>query len=74
MAALFSPRAPSVPADVKEAQERAEVRAEAQERDEAARMASRRRARRTGGLRLLMSPERQEGPQAGTRTTLGPGG
>lgn len=59
---------------IDETQQRAEARAEAQTREEAARMAARGRARRSGGLRLLMSPARQEGPQAGTRTTLGPGG
>lgn len=66
-------RKPSTPAGVTEAQQRAEARADAQTREEAARMAARTRARRTGGLRLLLSPSRQEGPQAGARTTLGPG-
>jgi len=70
----MAPKAPSAPAGVSEAQQRAEARADAQTREETARMAARRRARRTGGLRLLMSPERQEGPQVGTRSTLGPGG
>ena len=73
-AKAMAPSAPSAPAGVSEAQQRAEARADAQTREETARMAARRRARRTGGLRLLMSPQRQEGPQTATRTTLGPGG
>lgn len=51
-------RKPSKPTGVSEVQQRAEARAEAQTREEAARLAARTRARRTGGLRLLMAPGR----------------
>jgi len=68
-----APSAPAPSPQVTAAQERAEARAEAQTREDVSRMAARRRARRTGGLRLLMSPARQEGPQTGMRRTLGPG-
>ena len=57
---------PSTPAGVTEAQQRAEARAEAQTREEAAQIAARNRARRTGGLRLLMAPGR-----LGMNTRLG---
>jgi len=57
---------PSTPAGVTEAQQRAEALAEAQTREEAAQIAARNRARRTGGLRLLMAPGR-----LGTNTRLG---
>lgn len=72
--ALGSTKPKPVPASVTAAQDRAEARAEAQTREEMAQMAARRRVRRTGGLRLLMSPQRQEGQQTAMRTTLGPGG
>ena len=45
-----------------EAQERAEERATAQERTEMRGAQARRRLLRRGGLRLLFSPARQEGP------------
>lgn len=54
----MAPKAPSTPAAVTETQQRAEARAEAQTREEAARLAARRRASRAGGLRLLMAPGR----------------
>ena len=44
------------------AQERAEERATAQERTEMRGAQARRRVLRRGGLRLLFSPARQEGP------------
>ena len=74
-------RAAPAPATVSEAQERAETRAEVQTREEMARLSARRRARKTGGLRLLMSPFRQDmmvvgqdGQTVSSRRTLGPGG
>lgn len=44
------------------AQARAEERATAQERTEMQGAQARRRLRRTGGMRLLFSPARMEGP------------
>jgi len=74
-----STRAAPAPAPVTQAQERAETRAAVQTREEAARLAARRRVRKTGGLRLLMSPQRRvssgiEAQPLGMRSTLGPGG
>ena len=48
--------------EVSEAQQRQEARAEAQEKKEMQGAQRRRRVMRTGGLRLLFSPARQEGP------------
>jgi len=68
MSGLFgSTSAPAESAESKKARERAEQRAEASEQREARAASARTRVRRTGGLRLLMSPERQEGPQAQTK-------
>lgn len=53
------------------AQERAEERASAQERSEMQAAQARRRVRRTGGMRILFSPARQEGPGGGRYTKLG---
>jgi len=59
----------------KEAQERAEERAESQERTEMQRAQARRRLLRRGGLRLLFSAARQEGPgSAATRLSRMLGG
>jgi hypothetical protein len=57
----------------KEAQERAEERAESQERTEMQRAQARRRLLRRGGLRLLFSPARQEGPGMPKTRMLGGG-
>jgi hypothetical protein len=57
----------------KEAQERAEERAESQERTEMRGVQARRRLLRRGGLRLLFSPARQEGPGMPTTRMLGGG-
>lgn len=57
--------------DAQAAQARSEERATAQERAEMQGAQARRRLRRTGGMRLLFSPTRQEGP--GTQTKLGGG-
>jgi hypothetical protein len=48
--------------DAEAAQARSEERATAQERTEMQGAQARRRLRRTGGMRLLFSPARQEGP------------
>jgi hypothetical protein len=48
--------------DAEAAQARAGERATAQERKEMQGVQSRRRLRRTGGMRLLFSPARREGP------------
>lgn len=70
---FMRPRAPQVATpEVTAAQERAEQRAEASERDEMARASARRRTMRTGGLRLLFSPARMGEGQY--RTTLGSSG
>ena len=62
------------PPQVTETQKKQEARAEAQTREEAAQSAARRRVQRTGGIRLLMSPARQEGPnQIAQQSTLGVG-
>ncbi len=55
--------------DAEKAQARSEERATAQERTEMQGAQARRRLRRTGGMRLLFSPERQEG----MKTKLGGG-
>jgi hypothetical protein len=53
---------PAPQPEVSAAQKRQEERAEAQERKEMQGAQRRRRLMRTGGLRLLFSPARQEGP------------
>ena len=61
--------------EVSEAQTRQEQRAEAQERKEMRGTQRRRRLMRTGGLRLLFSPARLEGPGSPAKSkTLGGGG
>jgi len=50
--------------DAEAAQARAGERATAQERTEMQGVQSRRRLRRTGGMRLLFSPARREGPDS----------
>lgn len=55
------------------AQERAEERATTQERTEMQGAQARRRLLRRGGLRLLFSPARQEGPGMPTTRMLGGG-
>ncbi len=60
--------------EVSEAQKRQEERAEAQERREMTGAQRRRRMLRTGGMRLLFSPLRREGPgTSGGTTKLGGG-
>ena len=72
MGFLKPPPPPPPPSpEVTAVQERAEQRAEASERQEMQRASARMRVMRSGGLRLLFSPARQEGA---TRTTLGSSG
>lgn len=59
---------PPVSPEVTAAQDRAEQRAVASEREQATQASARMRLMRTGGLRLLFSPSRQEGASS---TTLG---
>jgi len=59
--------------EVSEAQQRQEARAEAQEKKEMRGLQKRRRLMRTGGLRLLFSPARQEGPGMAPKTKMGGG-
>ena len=60
-------RAPSqAQKDAEAAQERADERATSQERSEKRVLQRRRRLQRVGGMRLLFSPMRQEGPQKNT--------
>jgi len=56
--------------DAEAAQNRAEERATAQERTEMQGAQGRRRLKRSGGMKLLFSPARTEGPQ---QTKLGGG-
>ena len=66
---FMKPPSPPPPSpEVTAVQERAEQRAEASERQEAERASARMRVMRSGGLRLLFSPARQQGT---TQTTLG---
>jgi hypothetical protein len=60
--------------DAEAAQARAGERATAQERTEMQGVQSRRRLRRTGGMRLLFSPARREGPGDLPRSTKLGGG
>ncbi len=55
------------------AQANAQQSAEAQEKSEMQGIQKRRRLRRTGGLRLLFSPYKMEGPNQPTSTLLGGG-
>ena len=64
--------APAAP-QVSEAELRQEARAEAQEKKEMRGLQKRRRLMRTGGLRLLFSPARQEGPGMAPKTKMGGG-
>ena len=59
--------------EVSEVQERQEERAEAQEVKQQQGVQRRRRLRRRGGMRLLFSPLRQEGPGAKGSSKLGGG-
>ena len=81
MSGLFGTRGRPGPAveevrrqeQAREAQERAEERATTQERTEMQGAQARRRLLRRGGLRLLFSPARQEGPGMSATRMLGGG-
>ena len=73
MGGIFSsPKPPAPDPKIAEAQNRAEQRAEAQTQQEQAKAAASKRVRRTGGIRMLMSPERLAA-QDKTKTKLGSG-
>ena len=65
--------APVAAPAVSAAQARAAERATSQEKTEMQGVQARRRLRRTGGMRLLFSPTRQEGPNQAKYTKLGGG-
>ena len=65
--------APVAAPAVTAAQARSEERATAQETTEMQGIQKRRRIQRRGGMRLLFSPARQEGPQGTKNTKLGGG-
>ena len=69
MGGLFSsPKVPGEDPEAKKARLRAERRAETAERESAAQARAKVKSMRTGGMRLLFSPARQEGE---TQTKLG---
>lgn len=73
MGGIFSkPKAPRQDPSIQKAQEKQEQRLEQQETEEKLKIAARQRARRTGGLRLLMSPARMD-EAPGQSTKLGGG-
>lgn len=73
MGGIFSsPKPPAPDPKIAETQNRAEQRAEAQTQQEQAKAAASQRVRRTGGIRMLMSPERLAA-QDKTKTKLGSG-
>jgi len=74
MSGIFggTPKSPDPDPSIKEAQDRQEARLQEEERSKKAQIAARRRARATGGQRMLLSSER-ENPQMGIQTTLGAG-
>ena len=66
-------RGPSMPApdpEMVKAQERQEARLAEQERQKLSQISARRRARMTGGRRMLLSPEREDA-ETGIQRTLG---
>lgn len=73
MGGIFSkPKAPRQDPSIAAAQKKQEERLAQQESEQKAQIAARSRVRRTGGLRLLMSPARMD--QAGTQSTKLGGG
>jgi hypothetical protein len=70
MSFLKTPKPPAPDPELKAAQERQEARLDAQEEQKMRQIASRQRARRVGGQRMLLSMER-ETPQTGIQDTLG---
>ena len=73
MGGLFkTPKPPAPDPEIAAAQERQEERLEAEENQKMRQIAARRRARATGGARMLLSKER-ENAQTGIQSTLGGG-
>tara|TARA_R100001163_G_scaffold30902_1_gene24253 strand:+ start:706 stop:942 length:237 start_codon:yes stop_codon:yes gene_type:complete len=77
MSGIFSPKTPKPDPEIKESQLRQEELLKKREAKEAAAevenrrsISARARARRTGGMRLLLSTQR-DNPATGLRTTLG---
>lgn len=70
MSFLKTPKPPAPDPELKAAQERQEARLDAQEEQKMRQIASRQRARRVGGQRLLLSMERDT-PEGGVQDTLG---
>jgi len=71
MSGMFStPKPPPPDPELEAAQKRQEARIEADERQQKAQIAARRRARQVGGMRMLLSPEREDA-RMGVRSTLG---
>jgi len=64
MSSLFKVKMPAPDPKIAELQEKQEARLEAEEKSKRTRIAARQRARRTGGMRSLLSPMREEA-QAG---------
>jgi hypothetical protein len=72
---VSAPKPPKTSKETLAAQQRAEDRATAMEQQESAAAAARMRLMSTGGLRLLFSPARREGPNStALGTTLGTSG
>lgn len=70
MSFLKTPKPPAPDPELKAAQERQEARLDAEEEQKMRAIASRQRARRVGGQRLLLSMERDT-PEGGVQDTLG---
>lgn len=72
MSGIFStPKPPPPDPELEAAQKRQEARIEADERQQKAQIAARRRARQVGGMRMLLSEER-ENARTGLSNVLGP--
>jgi len=72
MSGIFStPKPPPPDPELEAAQKRQEARIEADERQQKAQLAARRRARQVGGMRMLLSEER-ENSRTGLSNVLGP--
>lgn len=75
MGGIFSkPKAPRPDPSIAAAQKKQEERLAQQETEQKRQIAARSRARRTGGLRLLMSPARMDQEQTGGSSTKLGGG
>lgn len=74
MGGIFSkPKAPTPDPSIEKAQKRQEERLEQQETEQKQQIAARARARRSGGLRLLMSPGVPQQQTNSSSTKLGGG-